>query len=67
MATSSRKTSAAHKFWYPRVEGQIRDCMRNHPYWFSLDPEDRRKLVNSIAKRVVGEIVAGVVTCPNKT
>ena len=51
--------SPLHAKWHPRVEGQIRDCMTQHPDWFT---EKFRKhqgvMVNSLAKRIVGEIVA---------
>lgn len=53
---TKRKHSPQHDFWHPRVEGQIR-----HPEWFTFkDDNARRDCVNSLAKRIVGEIVAGV-------
>ncbi len=53
---SKRKHSPAHDFWHPRVEGQIRDAMHHHPEYFA--PVARSAVVNSLAKRIVGEIVA---------
>jgi len=53
-----KKDTPAHSFWYPRVEGQIRDCMYHHPEWFAGDSE---RMINSLSKRIVGEIVAVLV------
>lgn len=53
-----RKYSPAHDFWTPRVEGQIRDCLYAHPEWFSVKENQKRHFINSLAKRIVGEIVA---------
>jgi hypothetical protein len=72
---TKRKHSPIHDFWHPRVEGQIRDAIYSHPEWFSFASErDKRTMINSLAKRIVGEIAAaGIVaaeraevvpTCP---
>ena len=54
-----RKHSAAHDYWHPRVEGQLRDAIKQHPEWFAFATDrQRRAAVNSMAKRIVGEIVA---------
>lgn len=56
---TARKHSPAHDFWHPRVEGQIRHTIGRHPEWFgALSSANRVKFVNSLAKRIVGEIVA---------
>lgn len=47
--------SPSHAFWHRRVEGQIKHCMNAHPEWFT---GDRGTIINSLAKRIVGEIVA---------
>lgn len=54
-----RKNTPQHDFWHRRVEGQIRDCMHHHPEWFNVKNENHKKyVVNSLAKRIVGEIIA---------
>lgn len=54
-----RKPGPIHDFWHPRVEGQIRDAIYSHPEWFNLrDEAEKRTFVNSLAKRIVGEIAA---------
>jgi hypothetical protein len=46
-------------FWRPRVEGQLRDVMFAHPDWFTDKARrNERSIVRSIAKRIIGEIVA---------
>lgn len=56
---TQRKHSPEHDFWTPRVEGQIRHTIGQHPEWFTFKTEfEKRTLVNSLAKRIVGEIVA---------
>lgn len=56
---TKRKFTPAHDYWHRRVEGQIRDCMYSHPEWFSLvDGRSKEDCVNSLAKRIVGEILA---------
>jgi len=62
-----RKHSPLHDKWHRRVEGQIRDCIHNHPEWFK-SCKDHKRMVNSLAKRIVGEIVADIenneIRCP---
>jgi hypothetical protein len=56
---TNRKHTPIHDFWHRRVEGQIRDAIYSHPEWFNVKSEtQKRTLVNSLAKRIVGEIVA---------
>lgn len=52
-------TSPIHAKWHRRVEGQINHTINTHPKWFVFkDKHDRVDCVNSLAKRIVGEIVA---------
>jgi len=60
---NNRNKSPAHKFWWKRVEGQIRSCIKEHPEWFGDDIE---VTINSLTKRIVGEIVAGLKMANNK-
>ena len=54
-----RYKSPEHEQWHRRVEGQIRDCMHMHPRWFKdIAEEDRKNFRRSLAKRIVGEILA---------
>ncbi len=54
-----RKHSPLHDKWHKRVEGQIRDAMTSHPEWFNIrDSQHKAFIINSLAKRIVGEIVA---------
>ena len=54
-----RKKGVLYDKWHRRVEGQIRDCMRAHGDWFNfVDERDKNDCVNSLAKRIVGEIVS---------
>ena len=55
-----RKHTPLHDFWHRRVEGQIRDTVYHHPEWFNVKKGSMEceTLVNSLAKRIVGEIVA---------
>jgi hypothetical protein len=46
--------------WNKRVEGQIKEVMRTHPEYFTTDKTVRWKLVKSLRKRIVGEIVVAV-------
>jgi hypothetical protein len=65
---SSRKRSPLHDYWHPRVEGQIRHTIGQHPEWFAFkSPVHQRACVISLAKRIVGEIVAActVATIPD--
>lgn len=60
------KYTAAHIFWRNRVEGQIRHAIHEHPEWFNLPDEySYKRCVNGIAKRVIGEIIAGTRTGDN--
>lgn len=53
-----RKYSPLHDKWHRRVEGQINDCINAHGWWFSFENDrDKADCVNSLAKRIVGEIV----------
>lgn len=55
---TQRKHSPAHDFWHPRIEGAILSAILAHPEWFNCrSTEERRRCINSIAKRVVGVIV----------
>lgn len=63
-----RKYSPLHDKWHKRVEGQIRHVINVHPKWFVFKNDaDKRDCINSIAKRIVGEIVADytMATVPN--
>lgn len=54
-----RKQGPLYDIWHRRVEGQIRHTMNCHPEWFERIPKrDVVFFVNSLAKRIVGEIVA---------
>jgi hypothetical protein len=62
---TARRHTPAHDYWHRRVEGQIRHTIGQHPEWFRFkDAHERKKLVNSLAKRIVGEIVAGYGLAP---
>lgn len=63
MLRMKRKITPIHNFWHRRVEGQIRHTMNVHPRWFIFkDEHDKNDCINSLAKRIVGEIVAaGIV------
>ena len=54
-----RYKSDEHERWHRRVEGQIRDCIHMHPRWFvGVAEDDRANFTRSLAKRIVGEILA---------
>lgn len=54
-----RKQTPAHDFWHKRVEGQIRHTIGRHPEWFNLNERfSKKSCINSLAKRIVGEILA---------
>ena len=65
--TSTRRwryKSDQHEQWHRRVEGQIRDCIHMHPRWFvGVTESDRANFTRSLAKRIVGEILAGGSGC----
>lgn len=60
---NNRHKSPLHEYWWKRVEGQIRCCVKEHPEWFAGDTEVMK---NSLAKRIVGEIVAACTVANNK-
>lgn len=54
-----RKHSPIHDKWHRIVEGQIRNCMNCHPEWFNFTTQaEKSRCINSLAKRIVGEIVS---------
>lgn len=56
-----RKISPAHDFWHRQVEGQLLDAIKSHPEWFRFKSDAQRdNAINSMAKRIVGEIVQWV-------
>jgi hypothetical protein len=58
--TQHRK-SPEHDFWHRRIEPAILETIKAHPDWFVIRvDEDRRVIVNSLAKRIVGHVVAAV-------
>ena len=62
---TKRRMSPIHNLWHRRVEGQIRHVIRCHPEWFRFDEKFTREvLINSLAKRIVGEIVAAYGVAP---
>lgn len=59
----SKPIPAEYLYWRNRVEGQIRHAINEHPEWFNLPTQkDRDRCVRSVAKRIIGEIVAGSTT-----
>ena len=53
------KTSPLHRKWHRIVEGQINNAINAHPQWFCFEDDTQRgNCINSLAKRIVGEIVA---------
>lgn len=48
--------SLLHAKWHRRVEGQIRGCFNEHPEYIDLNKKNI--IINSLAKRIVGEIIA---------
>lgn len=64
---TKRKHSPIHDFWHPRIEGQIRDAIYSHPEWFSFASEaQKRTCINSLAKRIVGEIAAVAIVAAKR-
>lgn len=51
-------------FWKKRIEGQIRHTMYEHPEFFTKIAYDEN-LVGRMAKRIIGEIVAGTLPGDN--
>lgn len=59
--------SELHAIWHRRVEGQIRDVIYSHPEWFNfIDSNHKKYAINSFAKRIVGEIIAGAKMADNE-
>lgn len=57
----NRKHTPIHDFWHRRVEGQIQHTINCHPEWFSFrDERERKACINSLGKRILGEIVAAL-------
>lgn len=57
-----------YQVWRNRIEGQIKHAMNEHPEWFNLRTQEiKDRAIRSIAKRVIGEIVAGTGSGDNKT
>lgn len=63
MSGNNRYKSPIHTLWWPRIAGQIRDCIKSHPELFSAD---HAIIINSLSKRIVGEIAADVLLADNK-
>lgn len=61
---TARKHTTLHDFWHRRVEGQIRDCIYHHPEYFNCNDGQIFFIVNILAKRIVGEIVAACKSGP---
>ena len=58
-----RTHTPLHDKWHRIVEGQIRHCMSSHPEYFNFNFDcgsTKQTIINSLAKRIVGEIVADV-------
>lgn len=56
---TARKRTPLHDFWYPRIDGQILHTMNCHPGWFVWSNKKQKlTIINSLSKRIVGEIVA---------
>jgi hypothetical protein len=55
-----RFRSKEHEFWFKIVAGQVRNTITKHPEYFAkgLTKDRRKKISESIAKRVVGEIIS---------
>lgn len=52
-------------FWRNRIEGQIRHTMNEHPEFFT-EAAYEDNMVGRMAKRIIGEIVAGTLTGDNQ-
>lgn len=56
-----RKNTPLHNYWHRRVDGQIRHTMNYHPRWFNFkDGPEKEACINSLSKRIVGEIVVAI-------
>lgn len=62
--TEKDKYSPEYLFWRKRIEGQIRHTMYEHPEFFTQIAYDDN-MVGRMAKRIIGEIVAGTCTGNN--
>lgn len=58
------KYPSKYLFWKKRIEGQIRHTMFEHPEFFTGIAYENN-LVGRMAKRIIGEIVAGTCTGNN--
>lgn len=58
---TKRKYSPAHDFWHPRIEGQIKHTIGQHPDWFNFKNKNQKQdCINSLAKRIVGQVLADI-------
>lgn len=48
-------------FWKKRIEGQVKHTMYEHPEFFTQIAYEKN-LVGRMAKRIIGEIVAGMAS-----
>lgn len=63
-STNQSKYKPEYLFWRKRIEGQIRHTMNEHPEYFTeLAYTDN--MIGSMAKRIIGEIVAGIAAGNN--
>jgi len=53
-----KHSTPAHHAWHRRVQGQLRSAACDHPEWFPRDDKLRAKMIRSLSKRIVGEILA---------
>lgn len=54
-----RRHDADYMAWWAKVVGQIHCTVAEHPEYFTEDEKLKSAMVRSLAKRIVGEIVAG--------
>jgi len=54
---TNHKINPSYAWWRKRIEGQIRHTINEHPEWFNL-PDDKDRPVRSMAKRIIGQIIA---------
>lgn len=64
MKKDKDKYPPEYLFWRKRIEGQIRHTMYEHPEFFTKEASEKN-MVGSMAKRIIGEIVAGNTTGNN--
>jgi len=61
--TRQKPIKPEYQAWRRRIEGQIRHMMNEHPEFFNLPTVDaKERCIRSMAKRIIGEIVAGTAT-----